>query len=49
LEKKSLISYVYKLLTEKTDENNPITVAQINRELEKGDFEGFRKTIHSDI
>jgi len=49
LEKKSRILYVYKLLTEKTDENNPITVAQINRELEKWGFEGFRKTIHSDI
>ena len=49
MEKKSRILYVYKLLNEKTDENNPITVAQINRELEKWGFEGFRKTIHSDI
>lgn len=49
MEKKSRILYVYKLLNEKTDENNPITVVQIKRELEKWGFEAFRKTIHSDI
>lgn len=47
-QKKKLL-YVYKILSEDTDENHPMNTAQIIEALEKHDINAERKSIYTDI
>lgn len=49
METKSRILYLLKLLNDETDENNPLTTAQIIEKLKQWDIHVARKTIAADI